>query len=220
MKQLTRKRSRKLSPLVLLGAGLWLLAEYGCNDPLPTYVQPTVTIATVVPSAGLDTVSYSESFEEVGPDSNEVFEYPTPVALSFYAQNLYSETLYGDAAITGRVEISFESQPDLTVSLPITEQSMQSSTSYDPRTGILTLDPQAKVWFKVYWNLRDNTGRMIYHDLTNFSTTNSTGRAFYRVFAENIHVRVYLQLYSQTSMFEGDQDFDLDIKGFIRILGP
>ena len=220
MKQQTRKRSRKLSPLVLLGAGLCLLAESGCNDPLPTYVQPTVTIATVVPSVTLDTALYSESFEEVGPDSNLVFAYPTPLELSFYAQNLYSETLYGKAVIAGRVEISFESRPDLTVTLPITEQNLQPTTSYDPATEILTLDPQAKVWLKVYWNFRDNTGRMIYHDLTNFSTSNATGRAFYRVFPENIHVRVYLQLYSQTSMFEGDQDFDLTIKGYIRILGP
>ncbi|HTX17015.1 MAG TPA: hypothetical protein VMG34_00015 [Bacteroidota bacterium] len=200
----------------LLGA----LLGSGCNDPLPTYVQPTVTISTIVPSTTLDTVTYSESFEEVGPDSNLVLAYPNPVTISFYAQNLYSETLYGDAVITGRAEISFESQPDLTVTLPITGGEMQPNSSYDPRTGILTLDPQAKVWFNLHWNLRDNSGRMVYHDLSNFSTLGSSGRSFYRVFSENIHVRVYLQLYSQTSMFEGDQDFDLDIKGSIVILGP
>lgn len=211
---------QELDVIIKIALVATVVCNSGCNDPLPTYEEPKVIIATIIPQATLDTVFYAESFEEVGPDSNLVFQQPNPVVFNFFAENLYVETLYGTASISGKLEISVIDRPDLGATIPIKENNIVPEPAYDPRTQILTLDPNGTVRFQVEWNLRDNNGRMIYHDLENFSTTSASGWSFYRIFSTRIHVRVLLQLYPQTSTFEGDQDFDLNIKGGIRILGP
>jgi len=213
----TRQRSARTFFLTVV---LPISCALGCNDPLPTYEQPKVSIETIIQQVIIDTVYYSESFEEVGPDSNLVFQIPNPVVFDVYEKSLYDETLYGKASVSGNLKIWITDQPEIKATVPISESNIVTGSGYDPKTGFLTVDPNGSVRFQISWNLRDNNGRFIYHDLTNFTTTPIDSVSFYRICSTKLHVRANLQLFPQTSTNIGDQDFTLNMKGRIVILEP
>jgi hypothetical protein len=205
-----------------------ILLVAGCDDPLPPYERPNVVITTTISTSPLDSVSYAESFEMVNSDSALVlFQLPTPAKIMFYAENLFYETLYGKTAVTGKVELWVIDQPSLRTTIPITDDDLMPTLAYDSKTGYLTVDPEIPLWFQVPWDLREDNGRRIYHDLP-YSILNEKvrvngvvyERSFYRVFSPKMHIRVSLQLFPQTSTFSADQDFSLTIMRGIVITQP
>ncbi len=193
-------------------------AGAGCNDPLPTYEEPKVTIATIVPSATLDTVFYAETGDLIGPDSVLELDAPNPIIFSFFEENQYQETLYGPASISGKFELWAVDKPDVRATLPITESNMVPGTAYDSKTGILAMDPNYLLPFRVTWDLRDSKGKRFYRSFKKYQIVpyyGIFGYAFWRVSSIRIHVRVTIQLYAQSSAFIGDQEFDLNVRGGI-----
>ena len=194
----------------------------GCKDPLPVYEKPSVIIETTIPFAYLDTVLYAESYELVArPDSYYVFQSPNPVPLHAFEENLSDNTLYGKVLVTGKMEITVTDQPGVERTISITENNLMSTPAYDPRDSTLRLDPKTPLWLEVPWDLRDDNGRPIYHEIPFAVASGPVGvngrlyTGFYRVFSHPIHVRVSVQLFPQTSTFSGEQDFTLNIKGAI-----
>ncbi len=195
-----------------------IMAGLGCNDPLPTYVQPTVTIATILPSATLDTVLYAETAQDFYPDGPLEVRPPTPMVFTFYEENQYQETLYGTASVSGTLQLWVVEQPEIEASIPVTASDIVPGTAYDPNTGILTMDPSRLVMFQVAWNLRDSNGDRFYRALTSYRTepyTGNAGYSFLKISTIHLHVRATVQLYAQTSTFVGDQVYVLTVLGGI-----
>ncbi|HTX17681.1 MAG TPA: hypothetical protein VMG34_03385, partial [Bacteroidota bacterium] len=144
---------------------LMSLLAAGCDDPLPPYQRPTAIVETVVPAATLDTVTIVESFEAFGPDSNLILIPASPVHFKFYAENLYDETLYGAAAISGKLELWVSDRPYLKRTISVSSDNLMPTLVYNSRTHNLTLDPKTPLWFDVPWDLKQDNGRFLHHDL-------------------------------------------------------
>ena len=195
-----------------------VVLESGCNDPLPTYVQPKVTIATIIPPGALDTVLYAESGDTVPPSGVVELRAPQPILFNFTEVNQYQETLYGTAAVSGKLELWAVDRPGVGITLPITEDNIVPNTAYNSKTGILTMDPNFQVPFRVSWDLKDSKGNRFYDDIDEYRIepyTGNFGYTFLKVFSIKIHVRISIQLYAQSSTFSGEQDFILNALGGI-----
>ncbi|HTR82658.1 MAG TPA: hypothetical protein VMM58_13595 [Bacteroidota bacterium] len=194
----------------------------GCNDPLPTYVAPSVTIATIVPAATFDTVMYAEYGDYFESDSLLEIMPPTPVVFNFFELNQYQETLYGAASVSGQFEISVAGHPEIeTTVIPITAHNIQPGTAYDSKENTLTLDPNQDLWLQVSWNLRDGKGNRVYREINNYVSERYFGPYGYdllKITSIKIHVLVTVQLYDHTSAFSGEQDFDIITDGRIKYL--
>ena len=208
---------------------LAILLMAGCNDPLPPDDRPQVIITTTFISAPLDTVFLVESFDILGPDSNLMVVPPKPILFKFYEQNLYQETLYDKALISGKLEIWLTDLPELKRTIPITANYLLPTSAYDSKTGLLTLDPKTPLWFQVPWNLKEDNGRWIYHEMPygyDFSkrviVNGSTKQwnSFFRTFSQKMHVRASIQLFPLSSTFIGEQDFEFNIRAGIFYIWP
>ncbi|HTR82659.1 MAG TPA: hypothetical protein VMM58_13600 [Bacteroidota bacterium] len=201
--------------------GIMVTTGIGCNDPLPTYTEPTVTVATIVPSAILDTVLYVEYGDSFGPDSLLEIMPPNPIDFTFYEENQYQETLYGAAAVQGKLDLWVVDHPDIGATIPITIKNIVPGPAYDSKTGILVMDPGQLVQFQVLWNLKDSKGNRIYHDISAYTVEPYVGLFNYdhwKITSMKIHVRVTIQLFAQTSAFVGELEYGLVTKGGIVYL--
>ncbi|HTX17016.1 MAG TPA: hypothetical protein VMG34_00020, partial [Bacteroidota bacterium] len=92
-----------------------------------------------------------------------------------------------------------------------------------------TLDPSTPLWFDVPWDLRQDNGRFLHHDLPCQVVNEPVkynggvyliGRSFYRIYSQQIHVRVFVQVFPASTTFSSDQDLPLVIKGGVVYVQP
>ena len=130
------------SNAILLWPPLLALFFYSgsCNESLPPYDEPQRLFDATV--TGDYTLTASDNSMKV---------YVT-------VRNTFDETLQARFALGGEVDIVSARDPSVRKTFFLTPGIIMSIPGYDPRTGILTIDPGGTVSLGISWDLVDDSG--------------------------------------------------------------
>ena len=136
--------------LIVLPTVSFLLLS--CNESLPVYVGPSNILSAEISSmnAPTDTVKY-RMVDDNNPNLVAVRIFGAPLGFEIKIVNVYSETIQDDADVQGTLELRWADKQEFKTILPLAVTGVTSS-QYDPKTGLITLNPGDTITLRTYWD--------------------------------------------------------------------
>jgi len=187
-----------------------------CDDLLPTYQKPENILEAGFTSIDTSLIKYSGWLYQV-----PVYRYTESSPYNFILQirNRYTETIQSTADIQGKLEIWVAANPALKATIPLTSSNallLNSPAIFNPVTGILTLNPNQKLFLKTQWNFKMDDGHWINEALPNYNQV-VTGMFYTRYHdPAQMHIRLTVGVIKNTSPLVADTVITIRLQGSVH----
>lgn len=132
----------------------------GCEDLLPVYEEPKNVFKVLITVPSNEVINYS------GRDSNDPSRAPyvvnpSGIEIDVGVENLHDDALQGEIYVSGKLDMVWEKDPDMKITLPLHASQAGSNPGIDYTTNTMTILPNQRMWFRLTWDYKWN-GRWVF----------------------------------------------------------
>lgn len=181
----TSRNTHRSNLLIRVAIAVLSLALSTCKESLPVYHAPSNMFqARLTPFYGL-TASENK------------------LHIFLLVQNVFDETLEGEASITGRIQLVSTTDPTVVKTLTLGPANILTARGYHPGTGILTFNPRDTIIFDASWDLSqrpllDDAGKDLTVGLLHLDTDPECPTGRKRSVPQDFIVEGFVQLFDRS----------------------